>query len=57
MLIPIATGALVTLLAFILMGPTSSIATFNSSDVMFTQMMLPHHLQAIDMAEMLLNRV
>ena len=53
MLIPIATGALVTLLAFILMGPTSSIATFNSSDVMFAQMMLPHHLQAIDMAEML----
>lgn len=51
----IGAGLLVLVGAFVLLRPVSSTATFNSSDVMFAQMMLPHHRQAIDMAEMVLQ--
>jgi uncharacterized protein (DUF305 family) len=51
----IAAGLLALVGAFVLLRPVSSTATFNSSDVMFAQMMLPHHRQAIDMAEMVLQ--
>jgi len=34
---------------------TTNRPTYNAADVMFAQMMIPHHEQAIDMAEMALN--
>ena len=51
----VSTGLLALVGAFILLRPVSNTATFNSSDVMFAQMMLPHHRQAIDMAKMVLQ--
>ena len=39
---------------FIANGNTNR-STHNSTDVMFAQMMIPHHQQAIDMADMALN--
>ena len=45
-------GALVVIVAVVLLRPDSHDPNFNSSDVMFAQMMLPHHLQAIAMSEM-----
>ncbi len=40
------------------MGPssTASAADFNTQDVMFAQMMLPHHKQAVQMSDMLLAK-
>ncbi|BBY16975.1 DUF305 domain-containing protein [Mycolicibacterium litorale] len=37
-------------------GPASSDATHNDADVMFTQGMIPHHQQAIEMSDMLLGK-
>lgn len=40
-------------------SPSSSstvTADFNDADVMFAQMMIPHHQQAIEMADMILNK-
>jgi uncharacterized protein (DUF305 family) len=40
-------------------SPSSSstvTADFNDADVMFVQMMIPHHQQAIEMADMILNK-
>lgn len=34
--------------------PTSSASTFSATDVMFAQMMIPHHQQAIDMSNLAL---
>ncbi len=39
---------------FIINGKTNR-PTHNSTDVMFAQMMIPHHQQAIEMADMVLN--
>lgn len=38
-------------------GPVKSVAEFNDVDVMFVEMMLPHHEQAIVMSEMALDSV
>jgi len=36
--------------------PSSSVASHNDQDVRFTQQMLPHHQQAIEMSDMLLAK-
>lgn len=43
---------LAIVLAVAFLRPHSSATSFNANDVMFAQMMLPHHQQAIVMAEM-----
>ena len=53
-LLLIGTGVLVSVVGFLFLRPDSKAPSFNADDVMFAQMMLPHHLQAIDMAAMVL---
>ena len=50
----IAALVVVGVVVFIANGNTNR-PTHNSTDVMFAQMMIPHHQQAIDMADMALN--
>ena len=37
-------------------SPSAVMADFNDADVMFAQMMIPHHEQAVEMSEMLLAK-
>ena len=53
-LLLIGTGVLAIVAGFLFLRPDSKAPSFNADDVMFAQMMLPHHLQAIDMAAMVL---
>ena len=41
--------------ALVIANGNTNRSTHNSTDVMFAQMMIPHHQQAIDMADMALN--
>ena len=50
----IAALVVVGVVVFIVNGNTNR-PTHNSTDVMFAQMMIPHHQQAIDMADMVLD--
>lgn len=37
-------------------SPSAGMADFNDADVMFAQMMIPHHQQAVEMADMILGK-
>ena len=37
-------------------SPSAVMADFNDADVMFAQMMIPHHQQAVEMADMILDK-